>query len=104
MIYRSTFTSHQELAPLTALADKLAEVSDWPQLYSRQVLARNTVPVYAAVYKDDMYVDFAASLDTANAIRGCKTFVTNMMYHDGIRAKSAEVLAALWKLRDDVMD
>ena len=36
--------------------------SEWPDLYDPDRLARNEVPVAAAVYHDDMYVDTADSL------------------------------------------
>jgi hypothetical protein len=53
---------------------------------------------------DDMYVDLDLSMETANTIKGCKTFITNTMYHNGIGAKTDEVLRQIFALRDDVID
>lgn len=93
-----------ELPKLRSVANILAADNDWPALYDRKQLARNTVPVYAAVYMDDMYVDLNYSLETAQAIRGCKTFVTNQMYHNALGAKTDPVVEELWKLRCDTID
>ena len=43
---------------------------DWPRLYDLDVLRANTVPVAAAVYYDDMYVESAFSQETAAYIPG----------------------------------
>jgi ABC-type uncharacterized transport system substrate-binding protein len=67
-------------------------------------LAKTTVPVYAASYIEDMYVDFAFAKDTARLVRGTKVFETNVMYHNALRAKSDEVIQQLFNLRDDVLD
>ena len=43
------------------------------------------MPVEAAVYFDDMYVDAQLSLDTASRIAGVHAWVTNEFEHDGLR-------------------
>ncbi|TXS60309.1 alpha/beta hydrolase, partial [Streptomyces sp. sk2.1] len=58
-------------------------------------LAANQVPVVAAVYHDDMYVDTGHSLRTAASIRGLRTWVTNEYEHDGLRAGGPRVLDRL---------
>ncbi|MCJ1251438.1 hypothetical protein MMC30_008671 [Trapelia coarctata] len=98
------FTDFDELKPLYKTADLVNQISDWPDLYDEERLANNTVPTYAAVYFDDLYVDFDFSMDTAQKIKGCKTFVTNAMYHDAVGSKADEVVRELFKLRDDVID
>ena len=98
------FTDFDELRPVYDTADLLNQVSDWPYLYDQAQLANNTVPAYAAVYFDDLYVDFDFSMETARKVRGCKTFVTNTMYHDALGSKTEEVLKELFRLRDDVID
>lgn len=55
------------------------------ELYDAEVLARNTVPIEAAVYYDDMYVDAQLSLETAERIPGLHAWVTNEFEHDGLR-------------------
>lgn len=104
MIYPFMYDSFAELRKLKTVGEMIANTSDWPDLYDWEQLAKNEVPVYAAVYYDDMYVDFDLSMETAGKIAGCKTFVTNAMYHNAIRAKCEEVVGAVWALRDDVID
>jgi hypothetical protein len=98
------FDDYSELRKLKDQADLVANISDWPTLYDKPQLSKNEVPVYAAVYIDDMYVDFALSTDTARSIKNCKTYITNAMYHDAIRSKMDEVFKALFALRDDTID
>lgn len=104
MIFPWMFTDYSELIPLAEPAATLAETKDWPPLYDINQLQCNEVPVYAAVYFDDMFVDFKLSMDTARGIRGCKTYVTNAMYHDALRSRMDEVFKALFALRDDTID
>ncbi|MFE7132630.1 alpha/beta fold hydrolase [Streptomyces sp. NPDC057638] len=97
------FTSDPALRPLRETADLLAARTDWPALYDPARLAANEVPVAAAVYHDDMYVDTADSLRTARAIRGLRTWVTDEYEHDGVRAGGERVLDRLIGLvRDEV--
>ena len=80
------------LRPLREAADLLAERDDWPPLYDPSRLAANEVPVAAAVYYDDMYVNREFSMRTAGAIRGLRTWVTSEYEHDGLRVSSGAVL------------
>ncbi|WP_030192496.1 alpha/beta fold hydrolase [Streptomyces sp. NRRL S-87] len=89
------FESDPALVPLRETAHLLAERTGWRPLYDRSRLAANEVPVAAAVYHDDMYVDTAHSLDTARAIRGLRTWVTDEYEHDGVRAGGPVVLDRL---------
>lgn len=84
MIYPWQFEQDRALAPLHPVADLLAQRDDWPALYDPDQLADNAVPVAAAVYYDDMFVDRAMSLDTASAVRGLRPWVTNQYEHDGL--------------------
>ncbi|KAF2665153.1 alpha/beta-hydrolase [Microthyrium microscopicum] len=104
MIFPWMFEDYGELTRIKDQADFVAEFSDWPALFDRAQLKRNEVPVYAASYTDDMFVDFELSMETARAIKGCKTYVTNQMYHDALRSRMDEVFKALWALRDDSID
>lgn len=85
MIYPWQFEQDHALAPLQPAAELLAQHSEWPRLYDHARLAMNEVPVVAAVYHDDMYVDRDMSLETASRVRGCRTWVTNEHEHDGLR-------------------
>ncbi|MFJ3876257.1 alpha/beta fold hydrolase [Streptomyces sp. NPDC090077] len=97
------FTTDPALAPLRETAEHLASRTGWQPLYDRARLAANEVPVAAAVYHDDMYVDTAHSLATARAVRGLRTWVTDEFEHDGVRAGGPRVLDRLLSLvRDEV--
>ncbi|MFD4133541.1 alpha/beta fold hydrolase [Streptomyces goshikiensis] len=92
------FDADPALAPLRETADLLAARTGWEPLYDPARLAANEVPVAAAVYHDDMYVDTAHSLRTARAIRGLRTWVTDEFEHDGVRAGGPRVLDRLLAL------
>ena len=96
-----TFDCDPALRPLRETADLLAERTDWPSLYDPDRLAANEVPVAAAVYHDDMYVDTDHALSTARTIRGLRTYVTNEFEHDGVRAGGPRVLDRLIDLARD---
>ena len=97
------FDADPALRPLRETAELLAARTDWRPLYDPARLAANEVPVAAAVYHDDMYVDTAHSLETARAIRGLRTWVTDEFEHDGVRAGGPRVLDRLLALtRDEV--
>ncbi|MEU6098640.1 alpha/beta fold hydrolase [Streptomyces sp. NPDC047079] len=97
------FETDPALRPLRETAHLLAERTDWTPLYDRARLAANEVPVAAAVYHDDMYVETAHALETARSIRGLRTWVTDEFEHDGVRAGGPRVLDRLLALsRDEV--
>ncbi|EYT82522.1 alpha/beta hydrolase [Streptomyces sp. Tu 6176] len=96
------FECDPALRPLRECADLLAARTDWQPLYDPARLAANEVPVAAAVYHDDMYVDTAHALATARTVRGLRTYVTDEFEHDGVRAGGPRVLDRLLALaRDD---
>ncbi|MEV0532179.1 alpha/beta fold hydrolase [Kitasatospora sp. NPDC050463] len=95
MIYPWMFDTDPALRPLKETAELLAARTDWSDLYDPARLAANSVPVVAAVYHDDMYVDTADSLETARAVRGLRTWVTNEWEHDGLRVSGGKVLDRL---------
>ncbi|MBC2902330.1 alpha/beta fold hydrolase [Streptomyces cupreus] len=89
------------LRPLRETAELLAARTDWAPLYDPARLAANEVPVAAAVYHDDMYVDTAHALRTARTVRGLRTWVTDEFEHDGVRAGGPRVLDRLLALTRD---
>jgi pimeloyl-ACP methyl ester carboxylesterase len=95
MIYPWRIDADPVLRPLREAADLLAERDDWPPLYDPSRLAANDVPVAAAVYYNDMYVDRELSMATARAIRGLRPWVTSEYEHDGLRVSSGAVLGRL---------
>jgi pimeloyl-ACP methyl ester carboxylesterase len=94
MIYPWMFESDRSLAPLAEAAQLLADHEGWGALYDTDRLAHNTVPVAAAVYHDDMYVEYAYSMETAARLGACEPWVTNEFSHDGLRS-DARVLDRL---------
>ena len=95
MIYPWMIDSDPVLRPFRRAADILAERDGWPPLYDPARLAANDVPVAAAVYYDDMYVDREFSMRTAGAIRGLRAWVTSEYEHDGLRVSDGAVLDRL---------
>jgi pimeloyl-ACP methyl ester carboxylesterase len=95
MIYPWMIDADPVLRPLRAAADILAERDDWPPLYDPTRLTANDVPAAAAVYYNDMYVDREFSMQTAQAIRGLRPWVTSEYEHDGLRVSDGAVLNRL---------
>jgi len=95
MMFPWMFEQIAALRPFAGAAGLLAAATDWPVLYDPARLAANEVPVAAAVYADDMYVDAGLSLETAAAVGNVRTWVTNEHEHDGLRTSGAEVLSHL---------
>jgi pimeloyl-ACP methyl ester carboxylesterase len=97
MVYPWLFEQDRSLVPLAGAARLLAELDDWPRLYDLERLASNEVPVAAAIYHDDMYVEYAFSLETAQQLGACRWWVTSEFHHDGLRS-DARVLDRLLDL------
>ena len=93
MIYPWMFDEIAGLRPFQAAAEELAARSSWSTLYDPEVLAGNEVPVAAAVYHDDMFVDAGLSLATAAHVGNVQAWVTNEFEHDGLR--TGDVLGRL---------
>lgn len=98
---RRIFDEDPALVPFAGVCDILAARTDWPTVYLPEVLAHNTVPVAASVYYDDMFVPRDLSVETAEAIRGARTWVTNEYQHDGLRASGTAVVSHLLDLVAD---
>lgn len=98
MIYPWMFEEIASLRPYAEAAHLLAHVDDWPDLYDLERLAANEVPVAAAVYHDDMYVDAGLSLETAARVGNVRAWVTNEWEHDGVTASGEQVLDRLIQL------
>ena len=95
MIYPWMIDADPVLRPLREAAGILAERDGWPPLYDPARLAASEVPVAAAVYYHDMYVDQELSMQTARAIRGLQTWVTSEYEHNGLRVSDGAVLDRL---------
>ena len=84
MMYPWMFEEIRALKPFRGAVELLAAATDWSPLYDLAALASNDVPVAAAVYYDDMYVDAHLQLDTAGRVGNTQAWVTNEYEHDGI--------------------
>jgi len=98
MMFPSMFAEIAALRPFAGAADLLASADDWPALYDLRRLAANEVPVLAAVYADDMYVDAGLSLETAAAVGNVRTWTTNEYEHDGLRRGGDVILGHLMEM------
>jgi pimeloyl-ACP methyl ester carboxylesterase len=99
MFYSWMFDEIAALRPFRGAAERLATYDDWPPLYDLERLAANDVPVLAAVYFDDMYVDSGLQLETAARVGNVRAWVTNEYEHDGLRAHGPQVLGRLLDMR-----
>jgi len=98
MMYPWMFEQIAALRPFAGAAEILASADDWPPLVDPSRLAANEVPVVAAVYFEDMYVDAGLSLETAAAVGNVRTWVTNEHQHDGLRTAGEAVLGHLMEM------
>ncbi|KAF9615476.1 hypothetical protein IFM89_023734 [Coptis chinensis] len=92
MIFPWMFDEIHALKHFKDAAHLLAEKEDWPPLYDISSLNSNRVPVAAAVYYDDMYVNFKVATETASEIAGIRLWITNEYMHSGLRDGGGLVL------------
>jgi proline iminopeptidase len=101
MFYPWMFEEIRLLKPFGPAVEVLQQRTDWPARYDPARLAANEVPVVAAVYFDDLYVDPDLQLQTAGEVANLTTWVTDEWEHDGIGASGGEVVRHLQRLLDD---
>lgn len=101
MIYPWMFDTDPVLRPFRQAAHLIAERPAWPALYDIDRLRANTVPVAAAIYHDDMYLDRDLSISTAQTIHGLKPWITGEYQHDGLRTSNGAVWDHLIALLHD---
>jgi pimeloyl-ACP methyl ester carboxylesterase len=104
MVYPWYFEQDPALRPLRNVAQLLAEKADWAPLYDPERLALNSVPVAAAVYSHDIYVDRELSLETAAAVRGLQVWESADFHHDGIADDGEGIFVRLLGLTRPVRD
>ncbi|WEV68818.1 alpha/beta fold hydrolase [Bifidobacterium sp. ESL0775] len=78
------FEEERALRPFRAAMDVLMADTHFGKIYDVAQLKRNDVPLQAAVYFDDMYVDSGMQLDTLSRVGNSHAWVTNAYEHDGI--------------------
>lgn len=89
------------LRPFRAAAHALARLPMDRPLYDPARLAANEVPVWAAVFTDDMYVDEALSRQMAADLGNCRVWLTSGYEHDGLRS-SPRVIRHLFAMENDL--
>ena len=80
--------------PLRATADALAAF-EWPRLFDEDVLSRNTVPVAAAIYTDDLYLERRFSEQTVERFPNFHAWITSEYDHNGLRVDGDRILSRL---------
>ena len=98
MLFPWMLDQYQSLKSFKNAANILAEKSDWPQLYDANILSENKIPIKAAVYTNDMYVDRDFSIDLAKDIPNIKIWETDNYEHNALRSDGKKVLDILFSL------
>ncbi|ODQ64983.1 alpha/beta-hydrolase [Nadsonia fulvescens var. elongata DSM 6958] len=101
MIYKSNFDDYINLRPLKSVAELLATKGDWPKLFDLEKLVKNEVPISAAVYYHDMYVDFNLTMKVLHQTGSVRYWITNEYYHNGIGVNPKDVYSHLFGLLDN---
>jgi hypothetical protein len=88
---------------MRSLAQALAEKDDWGPLYDKEHMRRvlddgSISRAAAAVYYEDLYVDFNASMKVAargGPLEKCKIWVSNEFQHSGLRDDGSAIFSKL---------
>ncbi|ODV80141.1 alpha/beta-hydrolase [Suhomyces tanzawaensis NRRL Y-17324] len=111
MIYKSIYDDFTELRPFKALGQLLHSNQKWSKLYDPEVLSKITwekVPIVAATYVYDQYVDFDVTRQVKKNIfknnGNLRQFITSEFFHDGVRADPEKVIGKLHDLLDGEAD
>lgn len=99
MIYPWMFNDMAALRPFVPAVHALAQMPASQGFYDPARLAANEVPVTAAVYSNDMYVDMDLSLQTARGLGNARLWITSEYEHNGLRT-STRVLERLLAMAD----
>ncbi|OBA24070.1 alpha/beta-hydrolase [Metschnikowia bicuspidata var. bicuspidata NRRL YB-4993] len=113
MVYKSMYEDYKELVPLKELAHALHENEVWSDLYNVEVLQKiqwEDVPIVAATYYYDQYVDFDLTMRVKkqvfqnNGNYNLRQYITSEFFHNGLRANPAKVLGSMFQLRKREID
>ena len=97
MLYPWMLDEYSSLKPFKNAANLLAKKKDWSHLYNEQKLRENQVPIAAAVYTNDMYVDRNFSIKLAKIIPNMNVWETKLLEHNALRSNGEKVLDSLFK-------
>lgn len=104
MVFPWMTEDYAELGGLgcTALAHALANKNDWGPLYDapqmRTVLGEGRTRSAAAIYYDDIYVDFDYAMQATargGPLEKCKVYISNEYQHSGLRDDGAVIFNKL---------
>ena len=99
MLFPWMLDSYQSLQPFKGAAYLIAKKKDWPKLYDESSLRNNKVPIVAAVYTNDMYVDREYSMDLAEVIPNISVWESDLYEHNALRSHGEEILDILFHLK-----
>ena len=101
MIAPSMLDDYAQIRPWKEAAELIAAKEDWPLLYNMDVLKKNTVPVAAIAYYDDMYVPVELSEKTARFVGNYRLWVTNEWEHNGLGIAGTKIVQKLLEMLED---
>lgn len=84
MTFPWMFEEIRALRPFAPAMAELAGQATWSPLYDPERLAANEVPLAAAVYTDDVFVDAGLQQETLARLGAARAWLTNEFEHDGI--------------------
>lgn len=84
MAFPWMFEQDSSLTSFKDAEELLQHDTQWGHVYDLDQLRRNTVPVQAVVYQEDMYVPSELSLSTLEGVGASHAWVTNEFQHDGV--------------------
>lgn len=97
MVFPFMLDEIASLRPLREVANLVADYHMWDTLYSEEMLRTCSVPAAAAVYYNDMFVDFDLSMETVGKTT-IKPWVTSEFTHAGVREGSDRVIDQLMSM------
>ncbi len=98
MLFPWMMDHYEALKPFKGAANILAKKSDWSYLYDANTLSINKVPIKAAVYTNDMYVDRELSINLANKVPNTEIWETDKYEHNALRSDGSKILDTLFSL------
>ncbi|GJD05537.1 Proline iminopeptidase [Galdieria sulphuraria] len=98
MIFPFMFEQFACLRPYAKVVDQLARKKNWSSLYNKEQLQNNQIATAAAIFYNDVYVDYHKSIETAKQIAHCSIWVTNEYLHGALREDTKRVVGMLQKL------
>lgn len=110
MVFKSMYEDYAQLRQFKPLAYALHENDSWSILYDTEKLQKitwNDVPIVATTYYADQYVDFELTRDVKQRyLPSCnlRQYITNDLFHNGLRIDPERVLGSMFKLIDNDFD